>query len=101
MTVNTNTVLTPDEFIEDRFYSTLVNKIKSEVKLALNERNDEHNDKGMRVNGRLKIKCSKYGLGFMNNCNISFKKHLNRSGLHLNYIGTIALANNFLKAINV
>ena len=64
-------------------------------------RNDEHNEKGMRVSGLLKIKCSKYGLCFMNNCNISVKKYLNRIGLHLNYIGTITLPNNFLKAMNV
>ena len=64
-------------------------------------RHDEHNQKGMKVNDLLKIKSTRYSLGFMNNSNIFINKHLNGSGLHLNYYGNIALANNFLKVINV
>ena len=64
-------------------------------------RNDEHNEKGKEVNSALKTKCNIYSLGFMDNSNIMINKHLNGSGVHLNYNGTIALANNCLKAINV
>ena len=64
-------------------------------------RNDEYNEKGMKVNDLLQVKCGMYALGFMKNYNISVKKHVNGGGLHLNYNGTKALANNFLKAINV
>ena len=38
--------------------------------------------------------------GFLDNANIT-NKYLNGSGLHLNYHGTAALANNFLRIINV
>ena len=63
-------------------------------------RNDKHNEKGIKVNKLLKIKCSELSLGFIDNSNIGIK-HLNNSGLHLNHVGTITLANNFLNVINV
>ena len=84
------------------------------IKLALDIKTDQSdivvsgilaiNDdmkKVKEVNNFLKIKCSTYGLAFLNNLNIVPKKHLNGSGVHLNYNGTVALANNFLKIINV
>ena len=64
-------------------------------------RDDELNEKGQKVNDFLKIKSTKYALGYVNHSNILTKKHLNGSGLPLNYHGTVALANNFLKIINI
>lgn len=64
-------------------------------------RDDDLNGKGLKVNDFLKIKSSRYALGFINNTNIRIEKHLNGSGLHLNNLGTAALANNFLKIINI
>ena len=64
-------------------------------------RNDQLNVKGQQVNDLLQIKCSRYALVFIKHSNIVKNKHLNNSGFHLNYTGTVALANNFLKIINV
>ena len=68
---------------------------------AIVARKDELNTKGLKVNDYLKIKCENYALGFISNTNILVTDHLNGSGLHLNYLGTKALANNFLNVINV
>ena len=64
-------------------------------------RNDKLNEKGKKVNHLLKIKCNRYDIGFMDNTNILAHKHLNGSGIHLNFNGTITLADNFLKVINI
>ena len=85
------------------------------IKLALDVKNDDNevvissivsrddnlNAKGMQVNDFLKTKCENRGFGFINNKNIHARKHLNGSGLHLNFNGTIELANNFLDFIKV
>ena len=63
-------------------------------------RDDEFNEKGRQVNDFLKTECTKYALGFLDNANIT-NKYLNRSGIHLNYHATVALANNFLRIIIV
>ena len=65
------------------------------------QRNDELSMKGQQVNNLLEIKCSRYELAFIKHSNVVGNKHLNSSGLHLNYTGTVALANNFLKIIDV
>ena len=62
-------------------------------------RDDKWNDKGQEVNDILSLKCTNAKLGFIDNSNIT-KQHLNGSGLHLNFQGTLALANNFLRTIN-
>ena len=54
------------------------------------------NAKGQEVNGFLSSKCSELCLGFIDNHHIS-TNHLNGSGLH----GTIALAQNLLRSINL
>ena len=59
-------------------------------------RDDELNMKGQKVNELLQNKCSRYALVFIKHSNIVKNKHLNNSGLHWNYMGTVALANNFL-----
>ena len=60
----------------------------------------ELNDKGKAVNLILKAECECYNLLFIDHSNIQ-KQHLNGSKLHLNYKGTIALANNFLNHIKI
>ena len=67
---------------------------------SITKRNDRYNEKGMDVNHFLQLKCNELSLGYIDNSNIGIN-HLNNSGLHLNYFGTKALANNFLKAINI
>ena len=64
-------------------------------------RNDELNEKAIKVNDLIESKATTYASAFLNNNNITINKHLNGSGFHLNYYGTAALANNFLKIINV
>ena len=65
------------------------------------QRNDNLNSKGMQVNDFLKLLSSERNIGFIDNSAIDTKKHLNSSNLHLNYSGTVALANNFLKEIKL
>ena len=94
---------TPEQILDD------IIKLATELKTDQNEvivsaivaRKDEQNTKGLKVNDYLKIKCENYALGFISNTNILVTEHLNGSGLHLNYHGTKALANNFLNVINV
>ena len=94
---------TPEQISDD------IIKLATDLKTDQNEvivsaivaRKDEQNTKGLKVNDYLKIKCENYALGFISNTNILVTEHLNGSGLHLNYHGTKALANNFLNVINV
>ena len=82
-------------------------KLASDLKTEQNEvlvssivnRDDKWNEKGIKVNAFLNTKKSELGLGFIDHSNIS-NNHLNGSGLHLNYHGTVALARNFLRAIH-
>ena len=39
-------------------------------------------------------------MSFAGNENINPRKHLNRSGLHLNHLGTLILTVNFLDVLN-
>ena len=80
--------------------SDLKTKENDVIVSSIIKRNDRYNEKGMNVNHFLKIKCNELSLGYIDNSNIAIN-HLNNSGLHLNYFGTKALANNFLKAINI
>ena len=66
---------------------------------SITSRADSYNAKGAEVNSKLKIECERYNLMFIDHSNISADKHLNGSGLHLNYKGTVTLANNFLSHI--
>ena len=59
------------------------------------------NDKGKQVNILLKKLCASINFIYIDNSNIHSKRHLNGSGLHLNYSGTVTLANNLLDAINL
>ena len=68
---------------------------------GLVERNDKWNGKGKQVNIELKLKCVDNNFLYCDNANLSTIYHVNTSGLHLNENGTIALANNFIKAISV
>ena len=68
---------------------------------SLTSRADDLNAKGREVNSILKSECGRYDIYFIDNTNISIDKHLNGSGLHLNYKGTVTLANNFLNSIKI
>ena len=67
--------------------------------ISLTSRADNLNAKGSEVNSILKS--VKGTICFTDNTNISINKHLNGSGLHLNYKGTVTLANNFLNSIKI
>ena len=64
-------------------------------------RADKFNAKAMEVNNVLKAECERYDLFYIDNSNVISNKHLNGSGLHTNYRGTITLANNFLSSIRI
>ena len=64
------------------------------------ERNDSLNPKALEVNNFIKDKCLLNDISFCDNSNISKSYHTNGSGLHLNYKGTVTLANNFLRCLN-
>ena len=89
--------------------SSDVMRLALELKTEINDvmvssiipRGDDLNAKGKEVNLNLKAECEKYNLYFIDNANILPKKHLNGSGLHLNYRGTVTLANNFLSSIKL
>lgn len=63
-------------------------------------RNDSLDQKGLHVNTFLKELCVEHNLLYCDNSGISKNHHLNSNGLHLNYKGTVSLANNFLKQLN-
>ena len=83
-------------------------KLELELKTENNEvmvsslicRNDDLHQKGKQVNIILKEECASYDILFIEHSNI-LKKHLNGSGIHLNYQGTVILANNFVAHIKV
>ena len=64
-------------------------------------RNYNMNGKGQKVNDLLKLICAQKNITYIDNSNILPEKHLNGSGLHLNYRGTIELASNFLDSIKL
>ena len=68
---------------------------------SLTSRADKLNAMGSEVNSILKKECERYDIFFIDNTNISINEHLNGSGLHLNYNGTVTLANNFLNSIKI
>ena len=75
---------------------TEVNKV---IVSSLLVREDTLNEKALSVNQFLKTKCSQEALDFIDNSNIA-NVHLNKGGLHLNFMGTIALAKNVMGYIN-
>ena len=68
---------------------------------GITPRGDKLNAKAMEVNTSVQAECERYNLFFIDNTNIVTTKHLNGSGLHLNYKGTVKLANNFLSSIRL
>ena len=83
---------------------TLASDVKTEendvIISGIVRRNDELNTKGQEVNHFLKLLCSELNMGYLDNSCIE-SKHLNASGSHLTYSGTVALANNFIKQIKL
>ena len=81
----------------------LVERIKTDendiiVVSGVVARTDNLNGKGRQVYALLK---PKYNVQFIDHLNISFRYHLNASGLHLNPKGTITLAKHVLKCIDL
>jgi len=68
--------------------------------LVFRDDNPGLNNKGKAVNLILKAECEQYNIMLIDNSNIQ-KQHLNGSKLHLNYKGTVTLANNILNHIKV
>ena len=66
---------------------------------SITSRRDELNQKVSVVNKHLKVLCYNEYIEYIDNFNISRETHLNNSGLHLNFKGTITLSNNFIKNI--
>ena len=58
------------------------------------------NKKVRSVNRLLRIYCRNMDIHFVGNENINPSKHLNRSGLHLNHLGTPILTADFLNVLN-
>ena len=46
------------------------------------KRSDNLDNKGVKVNDYLKLRCHNYLLNFIDNSNIITNRHLNQSGLH-------------------
>ena len=63
------------------------------------QRADELNGKALEANRALERECDRMKLKYIDNSNVDPKLHLNRSGLHLNYEGTVILANNFIREV--
>ena len=63
-------------------------------------RNDDLNDKAIKVNDFLKVITIKYNLGLIDHANIT-KNHLNNSNLHLTSRGANVLAKNFVDFIKL
>ena len=68
---------------------------------GITHRGDELIAKPMEVNKNVQAECERYNLFVIDNTNIVANTHLNGSGLHLNYKGTVKLANNFLSSIRL
>ena len=93
----------PNEIAEEIIQLALnIKSDENDVSIsAILPRNDELNEKGMLVNDVLKVKCSEYNIGFMNNDNFKANVHLNNSGIHLNFKGNAMLAKNILSHIKL
>ena len=99
-TNNLNTGNDPNSIASD------IVKLALDMKTDVNEvnvssliaRNDKLNDKALKVNNCLELKCSQVALGFIDNSNVT-NEHLNKGGIHLNFKGTVALTKNFMTYI--
>ena len=57
---------------------------------------DELNEKAMNVNEELKYLCKAKKIDIIDHVSIDGEKHLNNSKIHLNRLGRIAFAKDFL-----
>ena len=64
-------------------------------------RRDKLNDKGKEVNRLLSTWCFQNNFNFIDHSNIDIQKHLNYSGIHLNFNGTDILGKNLENAIKI
>ena len=68
---------------------------------AIVERGDHFNDKGMEVNGILKLKAIENNVEFIDHDDVKKKTHLNGSAIHLNSNGIDVISRNFVNFINL
>ena len=81
--------------------ATGVKRENNEVILSsIITRADKFKDKADAVNKHLKQLCNQNSLEFIDNSNILQGSHISHDGLHLNFKGTLALSNNFCRAIS-
>jgi hypothetical protein len=72
---------------------------ENEVMISgITKRRDQYNKKGIVVNKHLRKLCYNENIEFIDNSNIS-ETHLNNSGIHLNFKGTVILGSNLVKSI--
>ena len=93
---------TSEERIAENIIELAINSKSAENEIVISgilPRNDKLNEKGQKVNICLKRLCVENNIVFISNDFIEPSKHLNGSGLHLNFQGTVALASNFLNFI--
>ena len=92
----------PEDIANDiiKLATSIKSRVNEIIISGIVDRNDQFNTKGNEVNDILKTKCILNNFTFCDNSNISRSYHTNGSGLHLNYRGTVALANNFLRCLN-
>ena len=94
----------PAEIIADDIV-TLARSLKTDtndvIVSGIVPRADHLDGKRKLVNAQLSRKLSERNLGYLDNSNIDVNLHLNKSGLHLNYLGTKRLADNILEIINL
>ena len=92
----------PEDIAEDINLTRDIKTDENEVVVSsIVPRGDSLNEKATKVIFFLKSRCSILKFHFIDNSNIIPENHLNGSGLHLNYKGTTALANNFLSFSNM
>ena len=92
----------PEDIANDiiKLATSIKSRVNEIIISGIVDRNDQFNTKGNEVNDILKTKCILNNFTFCDNSNILRSYHTNGSGLHLNYRGTVALANNFQRCLN-
>ena len=90
----------PDEIANDilNLSKSIKNEGNDVIISSITRRTDRYGEKVHLVNTKLKGLCNENSLDYIDNSNL-LENHLSRDGLHLNYKGTLALAQNFINAL--
>ena len=87
----------PEEIAKDiKFTTSCKTQTKKVILSSIVPRHDNLNEKATRLNKCLKKECKARNICFIDHRNISPTHSCNRSGLHLNYSGTMKLIENIL-----